>query len=120
MPGTTPQSVKPSQSTKRRKWSADVMKHSNALDLEPGVFTKSSPRQIAASLKHSALHSKRRKGTPYQSAMSMLTFHINRAGKGLSATQKRRLDRAKGELRKLFGRTTKASSAGASKTRRRK
>ena len=66
--------MRPSHSKKRRKWSSDVMKHSNALDLEPGVFTKSSPRQIAASLKRSALHSKRRKGTPYQSAMSMLNF----------------------------------------------
>ena len=89
----------------RRKWSADVMKRSDALDLEPGVFTKGSPRQIASSLKRSAMRSKRRKGTPYQSAMSMLNFHINRSGKGLTATQKTRLERAKGELRKLFGRT---------------
>lgn len=94
----------PPRSKKDRKWSADVMKRSDALDLEPGVFTKESPRQIAASLKRSALRSKRRKGTPYQSAMSMLNFHINRAGKGLSATQKHRLERAKGELRELFGR----------------
>lgn len=88
---------------KRRKWSADVMKRSNALDLEQGVFTKPNPRLIAASLKRSALRSTRRKGTPFQSAMSMLNFHINRAGKNLNADQKKQLQRAKGELRKLFG-----------------
>lgn len=92
-------------SKKVRKWSADVMKRSDALDLEEGVFTKESPRAIAFSLKRSAIRSRRRKGTPYQSAMSMLNFHINRAGKGLTAAQKARLERAKGELRKLFGRT---------------
>ena len=81
------------------------MKRSDALDLESGVFTKESPRQIAASLKRSALRSRRRKGTPYQSAMSMLSFHINRGGKGLSAVQKRRLEQAKVELRQLFGET---------------
>ena len=90
---------------KSRRWSADVMKRSDALDLESGVFTKESPRQIAASLKRSALRSRRRKGTPYQSAMSMLSFHINRGGKGLSAVQKRRLEQAKVELRQLFGET---------------
>jgi hypothetical protein len=82
---------------KRRKWSGDVMKRSNALDLEPGVFTQENPRRIASALKRSAMRSKRRKGTPYQSAMSMLNFHINRGGKGLSATQKARLERAKGD-----------------------
>ena len=93
---------------KSRRWSADVMKRSDALDLEPGVFTKESPRQIAASLKRSALRSRRRKGTPYQSAMSMLSFHINRGGKGLSAVQKRRLEQAKAELRQLFGKTARS------------
>jgi hypothetical protein len=86
----------------RRKWSAEVMKHSNALDLEPGVF-KGNPRQIAASLKRSAMRSKRRKGTPYQSAMSMLNFHINRGGKNFSVAQRRRLEQAKSELRQMFG-----------------
>jgi hypothetical protein len=95
---------KRTHSKKRRKWSADVMKRSNALDLESSIFTKSSSAQIASSLKRSAMRSKRRKGTPFQSAMSMLNFHINRAGKGLSAKQKTTLERAKGELRKLFGR----------------
>lgn len=86
----------------RRKWSAEVMKHSYALDLEPGVF-KGNPRQIAASLKRSAMRSKRRKGTPYQSAMSMLNFHINRGGKNFSVAQRRRLEQAKSELRQMFG-----------------
>ena len=96
------QKTKITRPKKRRKWSADVMKRSDALDLEQGVFTKSNPRQIAASLKRSALRSTRRKGTPFQSAMSMLNFHINRGGKNLSAKQKTQLQKAKGELRKLF------------------
>jgi hypothetical protein len=81
-----------------------VTRRSNALDLEANVFTLSSPRKIAASLKRSAEASKRRKGTPYQSAMSMLSFYINRAGANLPAPRKRLLERAKPELRKLFGR----------------
>jgi hypothetical protein len=93
-----------SRPEKTRKWSADVMKRSNALDLERGVF-RGSPSRIAASLKRSAMRSKRRKATPYQSAMSMLNFHINRGGKGLNAAQRSRLERAKGELRRLFGKT---------------
>ena len=97
------QKTKKMSPKKPRKWSADVMKRSDALDLEQGVFTKPNPRQIAAALKRSALRSTRRKGTPFQSAMSMLNFHINRAGKTLSAKQKTQLQEAKGELRKLFG-----------------
>ena len=97
------QKTKMTRPKKRRKWSADVMKRSDALDLEQGVFTKSNPRQIATSLKRSALRSTRRKGTPFQSAMSMLNFHINRGGKNLSAKQKTQLQKAKEELRKLFG-----------------
>lgn len=92
------------RSGNRPRWSADVMRRSNALDLEAGVFKLSSPREIAASLKRSAECSKRRKGTPYQSAVSMLTFYINRAGKTLSRERKRVLEKAKPELRKLFGR----------------
>jgi Protein of unknown function (DUF3175) len=88
----------------RRYWSADVMRRSDALDLRQGVFTFNDPRRIAASLKRSADCSPRRKGTPYQSAMSMLNFYINRGGKTLSAGRKRVLNRAKSELRKLFGR----------------
>ncbi|HSE57461.1 MAG TPA: DUF3175 domain-containing protein [Nitrospiraceae bacterium] len=99
------------QPTKGRRWSADVMKRSDALDLEPGVFTKKNPRQIAASLKRSALRSRRRKGTPYQSAMSMLNFHINRGGKKLDVAQKQRLEQAKVELRKLFSKSLDKSAA---------
>ena len=88
----------------KKYWSADVMKHSNALDLDHDVFKSTSSRKIAASLKHSAEQSSRRKGTPYQSAMSMLNFYINRAGKNLGEGRKRVLERAKTELRKLFGR----------------
>jgi len=86
------------------RWSNEVTKHSDALDLEEGVFTKQSPRAIALSLKRSAEESTRRKGTPYQSAMSMLTFEINRAGKNLSPERRRTLEAAKDELRKAFGR----------------
>ena len=92
------------RTTANKRWSGEVTKHSNALDLDPGVFTHSDPREVALSLKRSAEHSKRRKGTPYQSAMSMLTFYINRAGKDLSQQQRHVLERAKDELRKAFGR----------------
>jgi putative cell wall-binding protein len=88
----------------KEKWSSEVTEHSNALDLEEGVFTWSDPKKIAASLKKSAEKSKRKKGTPYQSAMSMLTFYINRDGKNLDAKQKKVLEDAKEELRELFGR----------------
>src|SRR5438128_1546707 len=87
-----------------REWSAGVTRRSDALDLESAVFQGRDPRRIARSLKRSAEASKRRKGTAYQSAMSMLTFYINRAGRGLGARQKRVLERAKAELRRLFGR----------------
>ena len=85
-----------------RRWSADVTKHSDALTLDPGVFTLRDPRRIAASLKRSAERSQRRKGTPLSSAMSMLNFYLNRAGSKLSLDRKRILGRAKLELRKLF------------------
>ena len=88
----------------RRKWSANVTEHSDALDLEQGVFKGDDPKKIASSLKRSAKHSHRKKGTPYQSAMSMLNFYINRGGKNLSATKKKVLEDAKEELRKLFHR----------------
>ena len=89
---------------RKRRWSGAVTAHSNALDLEEGVFTWNDPRKIAASLKRSAERSQRRKSTPYRSAMSMLTFYINRAGKDLDAHQKAVLERAKDELREQFGR----------------
>ena len=85
------------------KWSAGVTRHSDALDLEREVF-KRSPTTIARSLKRSAERSRRRKASPYQSAMSMLTFFINRAGKGLSPARRRKLEAAKGKLRQAFGR----------------
>lgn len=88
----------------KRKWSQDVTEHSNALDLEEGVFTKDDPAEIAHSLKRSAERSERRKTDPYRSAMSMLTFYINRAGAGLDRKQKRVLEDAKDELRKLYHR----------------
>ena len=90
--------------SRARKWSARVTDSSDALDLEGGVFRKGSARDIAASLKRSAEHSDRRKSAPLRSAMSMLTFYINRAGKNLPRRQVRVLERAKGELRKVFGR----------------
>jgi hypothetical protein len=85
-----------------QKWSRDVTEHSDALDLEKDVFTRDDPKSIAQSLKRSAEHSKRRKGTPLQSAMSMLTFYINRAGKDLSKARRDVLEQAKDELRDLF------------------
>jgi hypothetical protein len=86
-----------------RRWSQQVTKTSNALDLDSGVFTWSDPKRIAASLKHSAEVSQRRKGSPLQSAMSMLNFYLNRAGQTLPQKQKRVLTKAKTELRRLFG-----------------
>jgi len=86
-----------------RRWSARVTQHSDALDLESSVFKSTDPHRIALSLKRSAQRSKRRKGTPYQSAMSMLNFYINRAGKNLSQRQKRVLEHAKDDLREVFG-----------------
>lgn len=86
------------------RWSAEVTKTSDALDLKAHLFENRDPSEIAKSLKRSAERSKRRKGTPYQSAMSMLTFYINRAGKNLPARRRQTLDRAKVELRKAFGR----------------
>jgi hypothetical protein len=88
----------------KRKWSADVMKRSDAMDLEAGVFKQTSARAIARSLKKSAEASHRRKATPFRSAMSMLNFEINRAGKGLTAARRRVLENAKVELRHAFGR----------------
>jgi hypothetical protein len=87
-----------------RRWSRRVTETSNALDLEPGVFTWKDPRRIARSLKRSAEASDRRKAEPYRSAMSMLVFYLNRAGRNLRPGQRRTLARAKVELRRAFGR----------------
>jgi hypothetical protein len=121
-PGARPRAQKGRQAAKRARpvagkaaarvpsrrstqmWSAAVTRGSNALDLEPSVFAKSSPRAVAQSLKQSAERSRRRKASPYQSAMSMLSFYINRAGRKLPKARLQMLERAKGELRKAFGR----------------
>lgn len=89
--------------TAKEKWSADVTEKSTALDLEEGVFTWDDPKKIALSLRRSAESSTRRKSPPYRSAMSMLTFYINRAGSHLDKKQKRVLEEAKQELRRLYG-----------------
>lgn len=97
-----------------------MTERSSALDLEPGVFTWHDPRRIARSLKRSALQSTRRKGTPYQSAMSMLTFYINRAGRQLSPARRATLNKAKGELHNVFGRDSAVAAVGrVSRTSRR-
>lgn len=83
-------------------WSAEITRKSNALDLEPGVFSLKDPKKIAFSLKKSALESERRKGNPFQSAMSMLNFYINRAGRNLPKEREKVLNQAKEELRKTF------------------
>ena len=88
----------------QQKWSAEVTRHSDALDLDKDVFASRDPRAIAKSLKHSAERSHRRKTTPFRSAMSMLTFYINRAGTKLSRSQKKVLEAAKDELRREFHR----------------
>jgi hypothetical protein len=87
-----------------RRWSARVTRTSDALDLTHGVFTWKDPKRIARSLKRSAEHSRRRKADAYRSALSMLTFYLNRAGRKLPATQRQTLQRAKDELRRQFGR----------------
>lgn len=89
------------------KWSQDVTEQSDALDIDQGLFKATDPKAIALSLKRSAEHSHRRKGTSLQSAMSMLTFYINRAGDNLSATQQHILEKAKGERRTAFSKKEK-------------
>jgi len=88
----------------KKYWSSRVTEHSNALDLEEGVFSFKDPRRIALSLKKSSQESRRRKAGPFQSAMSMLNFYINRAGKNLSEDRKKILEQAKIELRRVFNR----------------
>jgi hypothetical protein len=87
----------------KKYWSAEVAQKSDALDLEPGVFSEDDPKRIAHALKASAERSKRRKAGPYQSAMSMLNFFVNRAGRNLPAERKSILEKAKVELRRAFG-----------------
>lgn len=102
----------PVRSPKSERWSQHVTETSNALDLEPGVFALSDPREIALSLKRSAEASSRRKAEPFRSAMSMLNFYINRAGRQLAPEQRMRLEAAKDELRELFGRKRQNFSSG--------
>lgn len=94
--------------TAGRRWSSSVTRHSNAMDLEPQVFRR-SPREIARSLKRSVERSTRLKSTPFRSAMSMLNFYENRAGRSLSSSRKQAIHQAKDELRKLFGRPAKGA-----------
>jgi hypothetical protein len=94
-----------------RRWSKKVMETSDALDLEEGVFMQDDPRKIARSLRRSAERSTRRKSEPYRSAMSMLTFYINRGGKNLSARRKGILENAKDELRALYHRPRRKTTA---------
>jgi hypothetical protein len=103
--GTTPRR-KPAttrQKVATKRWSAGVTAHSNALDLDTGVFKLSGAKSIARSLKRSAERSKRRKSNPYRSAVSMLVFYINRAGRNLTPARRKTLEQAKDELRSLFG-----------------
>ena len=90
-----------------KKWSKAVTEHSNAMDIEKDVFKQKDPKKIAESVKQSAEKSKRKKSGPFQSAMSMINFYENRAGKNLGAGQKKVLDKSKDELRKLYGREEK-------------
>jgi hypothetical protein len=107
---TTRRSARPKKRA-RKRWSQNVTRRSNALDLEAGVFTKRDPASIARSLKRSPERSRRRKSDPYRSAMSMLTFYVNRAGSQLSKSQRARLQKAKDELRRLYGRSTTGKAA---------
>ena len=91
----------------QERWSAEVTEHSDALDLDPDIFESKDPKKIARSLKRSAEKSHRRKAEPFRSAMSMLTFYINRAGKNLDGSQRDVLEKAKNELRAAFGREPK-------------
>lgn len=100
---TTRKKTKAKKKTARR-WSGRVTRESHALALEPRVFTYKDPKKIARSLKRSAEHSTARKSSPYRSASSMLTFYINRAGRNLPAARRKVLERAKGELKDLYGR----------------
>lgn len=107
--------VKREEAGERRYWSGEVTRTSNALDLDTSVFTWDSPKRIAASLKRSAETSRRRKTSPFRSAMSMLTFYLNRGGRNLSAERRAVLERAKDELRQAFGRPAAQPAAGAAR-----
>ncbi|NOJ79636.1 DUF3175 domain-containing protein [Myxococcus xanthus] len=99
---------RPAHHQQERRWSRGVTERSNALDLEEGVFTR-DPKDMARSLKRSAEQSRRRKASPFQSAMSMLSFFENRAGRGLTPERRHAVEQAKDELRRLYGRPTKGT-----------
>ncbi|HEY6901458.1 MAG TPA: DUF3175 domain-containing protein [Puia sp.] len=101
----------------KKKWSGEVTKNSNALDLDKGIFTSGSPGKIARSLEHSAETSKRKKGSAYQSAMSMLSFYINRAGKNLPAKKKQTLEKAKDLLKELHGKDKEKKTSAQKSSR---
>jgi Protein of unknown function (DUF3175) len=109
----------PQQQRGPKRWSRRVTETSDAMDLEEGVFQKRSAREIASSLKRSAERSRRRKSEPFRSAMSMLVFYINRAGKNLTPSRRRTLERAKDELRVLFGRAPRENTARTARPARR-
>ena len=98
--------------TASKRWSQRVTRESNALDLERSVFAGRDPKRIARSLKRSAERSRRRKSSPYRSAMSMITFYLNRAGKNLPASKRRTIEASKDELRRLYGKKAAPSSRG--------
>lgn len=101
--------------TRKKRWSQRVTEQSDALTLDAGVFARDDPRSIARSLKRSAERSRRRKAEPYRSAMSMLTFYLNRAGKNLPAGRRRKVEAAKQELRRLYGKEETASTRAQNK-----
>ena len=113
----TTKSAKPAKAAPKRRWSQRVTETSDAMDLKRDVFKQDDPKAIARSLKSSAEHSARRKSAPYRSAMSMLTFYINRAGHQLAAGQRKTLDKAKDELRALFDRGPRSRRAPSSSRR---
>jgi hypothetical protein len=102
--------------SKSKRWSGRVTRTSNALDLETGVFSKNDSRSIARSLKRSADRSRRRKSDPFRSAMSMLNFYINRAGRNISTEQRKKLEAAKDELRHLYGKERQRMASQGSGT----
>lgn len=104
---------------RKRRWSQRVTETSDAMTLDKGVFTRRSPRSIASSVKRSAERSHRRKANPYRSAMSMLSFYLNRAGKTLPASSRRKIEAAKDELRALYGKPAKPTATRPATRRRR-
>jgi hypothetical protein len=105
---------------RKRRWSQRVTEGSDALTLDKGVFTRRSPRSIASSLKRSAERSHKRKSSPYRSAMSMLTFYLNRAGKTLPASSRRKVEAAKDELRALYGKPARSATTQSRSARGRR